>query len=267
MELNAIEKALLVLTNFSDGNNPIGTLELAERLHLNKTTASRIMKTLKRHEFLDQDPHTRQYRLGPAVARLGKAVIQALDGQITFIAQPYCDHLRDQVGETVHFEMMSGNHIYLAYAARGPKPVSVAIDVGDVVYPNVHVGADAIAAYANPGHVGRWLNGRPRIFTANSVTDPSGLRAKYAEFREKGLSIDDGEFDENIYAIRAPVFNHNGQAAAGVVVVAPYMRKQDLETPHVTGALKETAALISDRLLCHKEYQEMCSLQVANHNL
>ena len=29
---NAIEKALLVLANFADGNTPIGTVELADRL-------------------------------------------------------------------------------------------------------------------------------------------------------------------------------------------------------------------------------------------
>ena len=265
MELNAIEKALLVLTSFADGNNPIGTVELAERLQLNKTTVSRIMKTLKRHDFLDQDPKTRQYRLGPVVAVLGKAIIQNLEGQKTFIAQPYCDRLRNQVGETVHFEVLSGNRIYLAYATRGPNPVSVAIDVGDVVYPNVHVGAKAIAAFTDPEQVDRWLKSELPVYTAKSISDPSKLRAKYAEFRENGMAIDDGEYDENVYAIGAPVFNHNGQAVAGIVIVAPYMRKQDLERPHVIRALKETAALISGRLLCYKEYQEICNLHLASN--
>jgi DNA-binding IclR family transcriptional regulator len=249
MEHNAIEKALLVLSSFAGGNRPIGTVELAERLGLNKTTVSRTMTTLKKHNFLDQNPKTKQYSLGPMVATLGKAVIQSLDGQISIIAQPYCDRLRDQVGETVHLEVLSGNHLYLAYAVRGPNPVSVAIDVGDIVYPNVHAGAKVIAAFSDPEQVDAWLKNDLPVYTAKSMTDPSRLRARYKEFHDQGLSIDDGEYDENIYALGAPVFNHNNQAVAAIVIVAPYMRKQDLERPHVIRALKESATLVSGRLL------------------
>jgi DNA-binding IclR family transcriptional regulator len=266
MEHNAIEKALLVLTSFANGNNPIGTVELAERLGLNKTTVSRIMTTLKKRDFLDQDPKTKQYRLGPVVALLGKSVIQGLEGQMTLLAQQYCNRLRDQVGETVHFEVLSGNHLYLAYAARGPNPVSVAIDVGDQVYPNVHAGAKAIAAYSDPELVDRWLNNEPPVYTSKTISDASKLREKYAEFRELGITVDDGEYDENVYAIGAPVFNHNCAAVAGIVIVAPYMRKKDLERPHVVRALKEAATLVSGRLLCPKEYQDVCNQYLNNYH-
>ena len=246
---NAIEKALLVLSNFADGNNPIGTVELAERLNFNKTTASRILNTLKRHNFLEQNPYTKQYSLGPAVAQLGKAITQSLSGQTTIIAQPYCDRLRDQIGETVHFQVLSGNHFYLAYEARGSNPVSVAIDVGDTVYPTIHSGAKAIAAFSDPVQIDKWLNGQLPVFTSRSETDPRKIRASYDKFVKLGYAIDDREYSENIYAISSPVFNNDGTPVAAVVVVVPYSRKKNCERDEVIQAMKETAGLISRRLL------------------
>jgi DNA-binding IclR family transcriptional regulator len=246
---NAIEKALLVLSNFADGNTPIGTVELAERLNFNKTTASRILNTLKRHNFLEQNPYTKQYSLGPAVAQLGKAITQSLSGQTTIIAQPYCNRLRDQIGETVHFQVLSGNHFYLAYEARGLNPVSVAIDVGDTVYPTIHSGAKAIAAFSDPAQIEKWLSGQLPVFTSRSVTDPRKIRAMYDKFVELGYAVDDREYSENIYAISSPVFNNDGTPVAAVVVVVPYSRKKNCERDEVIQAMKDTAGLISSRLL------------------
>jgi len=246
---NAIEKALLVLSNFAEGNNPIGTIELADRLNLNKTTASRIVNTLKKHSFLEQNPHTKQYSLGPTVAQLGKAITQSLKGQTTIIAQPYCNRLRDQIGETVHLEVLSGNHFYLAYEARGPNPVSVAIDVGDTVYPNIHAGAKAIAAFSDQSQVDKWLRGSLPAFTSRSVTDPRKLRDMLNRFSEIGYAIDNREHAENVYAIAAPVYDNSGLAVASIVVVVPYSRKKNIEREEVILAVKETAGLVSGRLL------------------
>ncbi|MEJ2057201.1 MAG: IclR family transcriptional regulator [Desulfofustis sp.] len=246
---NAIEKALLVLSHFADRNIPIGTVELAERLNFNKTTASRILNTLKRHNFLEQNTYTKQSSLGPAVAQLGKAITQSLSGQTTIIAQPYCDRLRDRIGETVHLQVLSGNHFYLSYEARGFNPVSVVIDVGDTVYPTIHSGAKAIAAFSEPALVDKWLNDKLPVFTSKSITDPRKIREMYAEFSRLGYAIDDREYSENMYTVAAPVFNGNGVPVAAVVVAVPYSRKKNLEREEVILEMNETAGLISARLL------------------
>ena len=264
-EFNAIEKTLLVLSSFANGNQPIGTIELADNLQLNKTTISRIVNTLKREKFLEQNPLTKQYSLGSMIAKLGKSITQSLEGQISIIAQPYCDRLRDEIGETVHFEVLSGNKIYLAYASRGPNPVSVAIQLGDRVYPHAHAGAKCVAAYTHPRLVEKWLESSLPQYSSRAVVDPKKLRKKYDAIISTGISIDDGEFDENIYAVAAPVFDENSRAIASVVIVSPYMRKENLDSPEVIRSLKETAMLITERLLCPNKYEEVLNMyQVKN---
>jgi DNA-binding IclR family transcriptional regulator len=149
---------------------------------------------------------------------------------------------------------------------RGPNPVSVAIDIGDRVFCNVHAGAKVIAAFSSPEQVDTYLNNHLPEYTPKSVTDIAKLRDIYGKIRKQGYSIDDGEYDENVYAIAAPIFDHNNQAAAAVVIVAPYMRKKELKREHVIRLLKEVASLISGRLLGTKDYQEICNIHRATAN-
>jgi DNA-binding IclR family transcriptional regulator len=265
-KVNAIEKSLLVLAHFADNNAPIGTTELSEQLNLNKTTISRIVNTLKREGFLEQNPLTKQYSLGPMVARLSRSITQSLDGQSAIIAQPFCDRLRDEVGETVHFEVLSGSHMYLAYAARGSNPVSVAIAIGDRVYPHVHAGAKCIAAYSHPRLVDKWLQAELPKYNEDTLTDTAKVMAGYTEITARGLAVDDGLYNHGIYAIAAPVFDNNGRAVASVVVVAPSMRKGNLKDEAVISATKQTARAISERLYCPQDYDDLCSLYLTNAN-
>jgi DNA-binding IclR family transcriptional regulator len=249
MEIASVEKALMVLKSFTDSEAPIGTVKLSEKLGLHKATVSRILQTLKKHRFVILDPQSHKYYLGPEILVLAQTVTKALKGQVTSIALPFVERLRDQVGETVHLELISGQNIFLAHAALGIRGVTVAIDIGDPVKPNVHAGAKAIAAFSSAEKIDRWLSGKLTRYNENSITDPDTLREVYKKIRQSGFSIDDGEYDANVYAIGAPVFDFNGQPVAAVVIVAPYFRKEHLLTDGYINMLKETADGISARLL------------------
>ena len=227
---------------------------MADNLGIHKATVSRVLGTLKKHDFVDQDPQTRLYRLGPAVAILAQALNQSLEGQITAIARPYLDKLRDIAAETVHLEIVGGNHIYLASASRGPQALSVSVAVGDRVWPHVHAGAKAIAAFSAPKQLESLLSGELPVFTENTITDPGLLMVQYKQIRETGIAYDRGELDDHIYAVGAPIFNHESRPVAAVVVIAPWFRAQSRDEEQLVKHLRETAATISARLLSTRSY-------------
>ena len=248
MELKTIEKALLVFKCFAKGNVTLGTTELSKKLGVNKATMSRVLTTLKNHEFLEQDPSTRRYRLGPAMARMARAVNRNMNGEVVAAARPLADRLRDKVGETVHIELLSGNNIYLAYAAVTPNPVSLTIEVGDQVMPHAHAGAKAIIAFSKPEVIERWLKRDFFPFTENTVTDPEDLRKIYSKIRRTGIAYDWEEYLYEIYAVAVPVFNHNNSPVAAILIVVPSYRMEKKWDPRFIEALKETANEISARL-------------------
>lgn len=248
MELKTIEKALLVFKCFARENSSLSTTELAKMLDTNKATMSRVLSTLKKHDFLEQDPVTRRYRLGPAMAQMARAVNRTMNGEVVAAAKPFVDRLRDEVGETVHIEVVSGNNIYLAYAAVTPNPVSLTIEVGDQVMPHAHAGAKAIVAFSEPDEIERWLTRDFFPFTENTVTDPDRLREIYREIRRTGVAYDWEEYLHEIYAVAAPVFNHANIPLAAVLIVVPSYRMEKEWDGRFIAALKDTANRISRRL-------------------
>ncbi len=256
----AIEKVLVVLSSFAESNKPVGTSELASNLNLNKATISRILTTLKKASYLIQDPLTKQYQLGPMISCLSKSIIKNLDGQSSIIAHSFCDRLRDQLSETVHFELLSGSGFFLAYASRCRNPISVSIAIGDWVFPQIHAGAKCIAAYTHPRLVNHWLKVPPSSNYDHVRFDLAELKNEYNEINREGYAIDDGHHDKNLFSIAAPVFDNNGRAIASVVVVAPYIRKDRLQNHETIQQIKLTAKQISEKLLCPQPYEDICQM-------
>lgn len=248
MELKTIEKALMVFKCFAQGDSSLGTTELANRLNTNKATMSRVLTTLKKHDFLEQDPHTRRYRLGAAMAEMARAVNRTLSGTIVKVAAPFADALRDEVGEAVNIEVISGNNIYLAYVADTPNPISLTIEVGDQVFPHAHAGAKAIIAFSRPEVIEKWLTRDFLQLTENTITDPDKLRKIYAEIRRTGISYDSEEYLKEVNAIGAPIFNHENNPVAALIIVVPSYRMKKKWNPRFIIQLRKAANSISSRL-------------------
>lgn len=246
--MNSIEKALEILRAFTPDNRPLRSVEISQRLEMNKATVNRILITLKNRGFVVQDEATRRYRLGPSTAQLGRAVKQSLSGRLVSLAKPYLDSLRDKVGETVHLEVLTGGRIFLSYSAKGIRQVTVTPIVGDQMAINANAGAKAIMAFSSPETIEKNLAGTLKKFTTKTVTAPGKIRAEYKKIRATGFAFDKEEYDEDVHAVAAPVFNHEDRVVAAVVMIAPKFRmSSSIETGSLE-LLKDTATDISDRL-------------------
>ena len=248
MELKTIEKALMVFKCFAQEDSSLGTTELANMLNTNKATMSRVLTTLKKHDFLEKDPRTRRYRLGPAMAEMARAVNRTLSGRIVNVAAPVANALRDEVGETVNIEVVSGNNIYLAYKADTPNPISLTIEVGDQVFPHAHAGAKAIVAFSQPEVIEKWLTRDFLQLTEDTITDPDKLRKVFGEIRKTGIAYDSEEYLKEVYAIGAPIFNHENNPVAALIIVVPSYRMKKKWKPRFIIQLKKAANEISSRL-------------------
>ncbi len=85
-------------------------------------------------------------------------------------------------------------------------------------------------------------------FTTKTVTAPSKIRKEYQEIKTTGFAYDKEEYDEDVNAVAAPIFNHEDRVVAAVVIIAPSFRmSSSIETGSLE-LLKDTATDISDRL-------------------
>ncbi len=240
----------MILMAFTPHNPETGTLELSKKLGINKSTVSRLLHILTARGFLEQNPATRKYVLGPSAAEIGNAVNNPLGTNIVGMAQPYLYRLCEEVGESVALEVLAGNKIFLAHHEEGRHHIRFVFNPGEQVPIHVAAGAKAILAYSDKPLVEECLKRRFVRFTPKTITAEERFLAELAEVRKKGLAFDRGERFESACAMAAPIFNHDQNAIAAVVMAGPIFRMtreflRDSEEP-----LLKTAKEISRRLCC-----------------
>lgn len=245
---NAIEKAMEVLMLFAPSNRELGVTEISQRLDLHAATANRIIKTLAGKGFLQQNRHTRKYHLGPSIMSLANALYRSLRTEMVQLARPYLEELRDALGETVVFEVWSGNATYIAHVEEGPQRVRIAGTVGDRLPAHAAAGAKAILAFSEEEAVDRALEeGMPRL-TPATITDPEEFKRQLKVARKRGYAVDREEIDLGINAVAAPVFDHRGKPVAAVVVAGPSRRVSGAARSQQVRLVRETARRITLRL-------------------
>ena len=232
----SIERAISILKAFVPFNQPMGTTELSQMLDLNNPTVCRIMQTLRDNCFLQQDPFTKKYQLGPLAADIGMAVNKSLETRLVAIAQPFIEELSMEIEETVALEVMSGKSTILAYRVNGPQRLNVSLKIGERPPAHAASGAKIIMAYSSPETVDEWLNDKLEPFTPYTITDPTKLKKALIEYRSKGVSFDFGELDIDVYTVAAPIFNHEkktGGRGCYCCSCSPYDRSSQDESDFI----------------------------------
>ena len=102
---NSIEKAMRVLMAFSVDQSTWGVRELSAHLGFSPATVQRILQTLKRFAFVDQDRDTRQYRFGNIFPVHGYSP-EHPHGEPA--ALPHMKQLMSRTQETVNLNVIDG---------------------------------------------------------------------------------------------------------------------------------------------------------------
>jgi len=115
----SLGRGLQILTSFSQLQPVLGIADIARAVKLNKSTTHRYVATLTQLEYLQQDPVTRKYELGPRVADLGFAAISSLE--VTRVATRHLQALSDETGYPVSMAILDGPDIVYVDRRRSAR--------------------------------------------------------------------------------------------------------------------------------------------------
>ena len=220
--ISSVDNALRLLLLYRD-KRLIRVTDAAEALGVGRSTAHRLLAMLQHHGFVEQDPETRAYRAGPALAEIGLATIRE-DGLGEHM-RPFMERLRDDVNETVQLVVLQGANGLFIETVESHRPLRTASRVGIVVPAHCLSGGKALLA-AQPIDRLRRLYPSPEIpaATPRSITSRAALEAHLAEVRERGFATNFGESEEEIGSIAVAVLDSGGRPRAGLAVSGPLSR-------------------------------------------
>ena len=104
--VQSVDRAVSVM-EFLSRRGWSGVTEIANELNIHKSTAYRLLTTLRDRGLVEQDAATEKYRLGFGLVLLASSVRADLD--ILRCARPICERLSEQTRETVTVAVLEGD--------------------------------------------------------------------------------------------------------------------------------------------------------------
>jgi len=209
--VRAVDRALDILDCFAAGQGELGLSEIAARINLAASTASRIIATLQRRGWLTRDPESLRYRLGPASARIGGLGFAGIE--VGKVALPIMRELNRIYDEGVSLYVVQGDERVCVECVESSRPLRRVIKVGD-------------RHLLTRGAAGRvllaWLpeDRREELLRRDPFTTEEALE----ELRRSGFTVSLGEREEGVTSIAAPVQDARREVVAALAMSGPSVR-------------------------------------------
>lgn len=249
--IHALARGLRVLEQLAadaqDGASVTGVTELADALGLHKSTALRLLLTLERCGYVEQDEVTRGFRLRWKLFELGSALL--MRGDLVREARPVLERLAQTTGEVVHLSVLDDGEVVYVDKVDTPATIRMYSRVGRKSPVHCTGVGKAILAFLSPAEVDRIVATKGlRKYTERTLTRREDLEADLARIRETGVAFDDEEHEVGIRCVAAPIRNHLGQAVASLSVAGPAFRMTEERQRALADPVSRLSRTISERL-------------------
>jgi DNA-binding IclR family transcriptional regulator len=220
--------------------------ELARRLGLHKSTASRLLATLQKRGLVEQDEETGKYRLGLVVIRLAERAERTLD--LRGIAMPELERLARLTHETTGLGVLDGDQLLTVAQADGPNLIAVGDWTGRSTPLHCVASGKVLMAALAEREVLRIVRRGLASHTERTLVGLEPLLEELARTRRRGYATALGEYEMGLNAVAAPVHDARGNVIAAVDIWGPAFRLTPRRIPELAAQARETAAAISVRL-------------------
>lgn len=244
--IQSVQRAMTILRSFSEAEPTLGVTHLSERLGLHKSTVSRLLSTLEREGFVEQDPETGKYRLGLGLVSLAGFALERLD--LRRIAHPHLGPLAELTQETINLTVLDGREGVNIERIASPRSIRYVGSVGRRTPLHCSSTGKVMLAYMTPQERDALLPHPLPRYTAKTITDRAVLEAELTQIRAQGYGLAREEYEEDLAAVAAPIHNHQGRVLATVSITGPAYRLAPDKIAAWIKPLQETACKISAQL-------------------
>ncbi len=218
--VQSVERALSILSCFSDSEPQLRVAELARRLGLAQSTVSRMIATMERMGYVERDPVSGLVGPGLELVTLAGVALNQLDVQRQ--AQAELSAVAIDLGLAANLAILRDDRIFYLSTAEGPKAPKLYTMIGK--RNPVHCTAMGKVLVAHLPHEEREaLLGRISYpaFTPNTITSADAMRVAVEQIRNQGYAEEREELAFGRACLAAPIRSASGEVIASGSISGP----------------------------------------------
>jgi len=241
----AADRVVAVLDLLGADHEGLGVREVARRLDVHPSTASRLLATLSAAGLIERGGVGARYRLGARIVGLAAAAVDRLP--VVSQARPELEHLSAVTAETVNLAIRDGLHVVYVDQVTPAQTVVMASWVGRRSPVHASSSGKVLLAFGDESAREALVGRRLQRLTERTVTDPARLTEVLRQVRRQGYAASTGELEDGLVTIAAPVLVE-GVAVAAISVSGPAYRLPGRDVPHLARQVIDAAAAASHRM-------------------
>jgi IclR family pca regulon transcriptional regulator len=211
--VQSLSRGLSIIRTFDAEHPRLSLSEVARRADIPPAAARRFLLTLETLGYVRSD--ARQFELTARVLELGFSYLSALSLPETM--QPHLERLSRAVNESVSAAVLSDTEIVYVARVVTRRIMSVRITIG-TRFPAyaTSMGRVLLAPLTADELAEALWASHPQALTDRTMTDSRDLTAELARVGEQGWALVDGELEEGLRSIAAPIHGRDRTVAAAI---------------------------------------------------
>jgi DNA-binding IclR family transcriptional regulator len=219
--IETIETGMHLLTVLAGLNRPQMLKSIAAAAGMPPSKAHRYLVSFIRTGFVDRDPETGRYRLGPASMQLGLSALGSTDA--VALATQAIVELRDKLDETTALAVWGSHGPTIVRIEEASRAVTINARPGTVL-PLLSSSCGQVFAAFLPESITapimrQEIRSNQRRGDTRLACSQEEAAALVNDVRRRGLGRVTGEMMPGVHAVAAPVFDHRGHAVAALAAM------------------------------------------------
>lgn len=200
-QIKSLSKGLKVYRFIADYGKPILAVTLCEKLQIDKSTMSRLLKTLKDENFISYLENSNEIIANEISNKTNQATKIELLIKSTKVL---LEDISKKTNECTYLGIFEDYKVlYINQIDQSNQEIKTRNNIG--VQVNLHTSAlgKSMLAFGNYDLEKIKFN----QFTNNTITDIDKLKIEIQQVRNKGYSVDNKEYQDGMCCVAVPLFN------------------------------------------------------------
>ena len=245
--VKSAERVIMIFEFVCRKNEGFTHSEIAESLDIPKSSLTALLGNLVARSYLNFDPFSKRYSLGPQLLSLAGHFLENLD--VVQVGKPIMKELCNATGESVGLAVISGNQALFVGKENSSQAIMGTLEIGAQLPFYATASGKVLLAFKTDREIQDYFNNTPLIpITEKTITDPDVIRRQIQAIRKGEIAECEQEYQDWVSAFGAPVFDMSGKVVASLTVDAPTFRIDEEKMKLFQKELKKYAAAFSRQL-------------------